>query len=310
MVGAIADWFAVTALFKHPLGLPIPHTALMPEAQGRAGPRARGVRRRELPPGGDHPRAGRAPRTVSLRVGQWLRGARARTPRGRRGHRRRGPRPGQGAATSTSRTSSEPVLVPRFREEPIAPTARRAARGGGAPTTCTTGSSTWRSRSCTAGCGSTRTPSPRCCRERAPWWAPPRLNEAVTNRHPPRSSAGSRTSAPTRTTTPAAPWTRCWPSSPATCWSTRRRGSGPSGSRSGCSTTRPCCVVGLAVEGLRGALLIGSLQDPSGAVRARLQTEVAAFGARLREDDTTCASGSTSSARTSPSSPSSATAPS
>src|SRR4051795_3221520 len=30
MVGAMADWFAVTALFKHPLGLPIPHTALIP----------------------------------------------------------------------------------------------------------------------------------------------------------------------------------------------------------------------------------------------------------------------------------------
>ncbi|UPK72984.1 DUF445 domain-containing protein [Nocardioidaceae bacterium SCSIO 66511] len=30
MVGAIADWFAVTALFRHPLGIPIPHTALIP----------------------------------------------------------------------------------------------------------------------------------------------------------------------------------------------------------------------------------------------------------------------------------------
>ncbi len=30
MVGAIADWFAVTALFRHPLRLPIPHTALIP----------------------------------------------------------------------------------------------------------------------------------------------------------------------------------------------------------------------------------------------------------------------------------------
>jgi uncharacterized membrane-anchored protein YjiN (DUF445 family) len=30
MVGAVADWFAVTALFRHPLGLPIPHTALIP----------------------------------------------------------------------------------------------------------------------------------------------------------------------------------------------------------------------------------------------------------------------------------------
>jgi uncharacterized membrane-anchored protein YjiN (DUF445 family) len=31
MIGAIADWFAVVALFKHPLGLPIPHTALVPK---------------------------------------------------------------------------------------------------------------------------------------------------------------------------------------------------------------------------------------------------------------------------------------
>jgi uncharacterized membrane-anchored protein YjiN (DUF445 family) len=30
MVGAIADWFAVTALFRHPLGIPIPHTAIIP----------------------------------------------------------------------------------------------------------------------------------------------------------------------------------------------------------------------------------------------------------------------------------------
>ena len=30
MVGGLADWFAVTALFRHPLGLPIPHTAIVP----------------------------------------------------------------------------------------------------------------------------------------------------------------------------------------------------------------------------------------------------------------------------------------
>ena len=30
MVGGLADWFAVTALFRRPLGLPIPHTALIP----------------------------------------------------------------------------------------------------------------------------------------------------------------------------------------------------------------------------------------------------------------------------------------
>ena len=33
MVGGLADWFAVVALFRHPLGLPIPHTAVIPESK-------------------------------------------------------------------------------------------------------------------------------------------------------------------------------------------------------------------------------------------------------------------------------------
>ena len=37
MIGAIADWFAVTALFRHPLGLPIPHTAIIPRSKARIG---------------------------------------------------------------------------------------------------------------------------------------------------------------------------------------------------------------------------------------------------------------------------------
>ncbi len=36
-VGGIADWFAVTALFRHPLGLPIPHTAIIPAQKVRLG---------------------------------------------------------------------------------------------------------------------------------------------------------------------------------------------------------------------------------------------------------------------------------
>jgi uncharacterized membrane-anchored protein YjiN (DUF445 family) len=35
MVGALADWFAVTALFRRPLGLPIPHTAVIPNSKER-----------------------------------------------------------------------------------------------------------------------------------------------------------------------------------------------------------------------------------------------------------------------------------
>ena len=37
MVGGIADWFAVTALFRHPLHLPIPHTAIIPRNKDRIG---------------------------------------------------------------------------------------------------------------------------------------------------------------------------------------------------------------------------------------------------------------------------------
>lgn len=37
MVGALADWFAVTALFRRPLGLPIPHTAIIPTKKDEIG---------------------------------------------------------------------------------------------------------------------------------------------------------------------------------------------------------------------------------------------------------------------------------
>ena len=37
MVGGVADWFAVTALFRHPMGIPIPHTAIIPARKDRVG---------------------------------------------------------------------------------------------------------------------------------------------------------------------------------------------------------------------------------------------------------------------------------
>ena len=37
MVGALADWFAVVALFRHPLGIPIPHTAIIPNRKNEIG---------------------------------------------------------------------------------------------------------------------------------------------------------------------------------------------------------------------------------------------------------------------------------
>jgi uncharacterized membrane-anchored protein YjiN (DUF445 family) len=46
MVGGLADWFAVTALFRHPLGIPIPHTAIIPNRKDEIG-RSLGVFIRE-----------------------------------------------------------------------------------------------------------------------------------------------------------------------------------------------------------------------------------------------------------------------
>ena len=59
--GATADWYAAVALFRHPLALPIPHSAINPANQHRREPR--GVRRTELP----HSREHRAPAAAAQR---------------------------------------------------------------------------------------------------------------------------------------------------------------------------------------------------------------------------------------------------
>src|SRR5918999_1834890 len=119
MVGAIADWFAVTALFKHPLGLPVPHTALIPRRKDELG---RGLEefvgenflQEEII------RDRIAAATISARVATWL------------GHednaRRVVDEIAELAAIALSKVRDEHIaslvndaLVPRFREEPIAP---------------------------------------------------------------------------------------------------------------------------------------------------------------------------------------------
>ena len=71
MVGGLADWFAVTALFRHPLGIPIPHTAIIPERKDQFG-RTLGefVQDNFLSPDAivDRIRSGR----LAARAGEWL----------------------------------------------------------------------------------------------------------------------------------------------------------------------------------------------------------------------------------------------
>ncbi|WP_459982436.1 DUF445 domain-containing protein [Nocardioides sp. AN3] len=119
MVGAIADWFAVTALFRHPLGLPIPHTALIPKRKddlGRGLEEFVGENFLQEEVIRDRMRAA----DVSRRVGGWL------------SHpdnaRRLVDEVSLIAATTLSRVRDEhvaslfsDVLFPRLREEPVAP---------------------------------------------------------------------------------------------------------------------------------------------------------------------------------------------
>ncbi|MEU4598863.1 DUF445 family protein [Nocardia sp. NPDC023988] len=71
MVGALADWFAVTALFKHPLGLPIPHTAIIRKKKDQLGESLGAfVGTNFLAPDVVSARLDAA--QISLRVGRWM----------------------------------------------------------------------------------------------------------------------------------------------------------------------------------------------------------------------------------------------
>ena len=71
MVGGLADWFAVTALFRHPLHLPIPHTAIIPRNKDRiAGTLAQFLRDNFLTPGVVARRMQRL--DVAGAAGRWL----------------------------------------------------------------------------------------------------------------------------------------------------------------------------------------------------------------------------------------------
>ena len=71
MVGAMADWFAVTALFKHPMGIPIPHTAIIPKRKNEIGETlAKFVSENFLTANVLEPKLKRM--QVSQRIGNWL----------------------------------------------------------------------------------------------------------------------------------------------------------------------------------------------------------------------------------------------
>jgi uncharacterized membrane-anchored protein YjiN (DUF445 family) len=179
MVGAIADWFAVTALFRHPLGLPIPHTALVPRKKDEFGKSleeffAENFLQEQVI------RERLAAADISRRVGEWL-----TEP----AHSQRvveeattvvaiGLRKMRDADVASL---VEEVLIPRFMAEPISPVA-----GGllqeivadnahhGLVDLALEEAHRWLVHN--------QETFSDVIGERAPWWAPDRLNEVVTTR--------------------------------------------------------------------------------------------------------------------------------
>ncbi|MEO5609578.1 MAG: DUF445 domain-containing protein [Ornithinibacter sp.] len=121
MVGALADWFAVTALFRHPLGLPIPHTAIIPKRKNEIGRNLQEfVTENFLTE--DIARERLAAAHVGERAGVWLlepsNRRRVMTEAVRVG------RAGLGRLTDEEvRAVVEDFLVPRLVQEPVAPIA-------------------------------------------------------------------------------------------------------------------------------------------------------------------------------------------
>ncbi|MFA6574835.1 MAG: DUF445 domain-containing protein [Nocardioides sp.] len=179
MVGAIADWFAVTALFKHPLGLPIPHTALIPRRKDELG---KGLEEfvGENFLQEDIIRERIASARIAERVGVWLGGP--------DNARRVVDEVADVAAIALSKVRDEHIeslvheaLVPRFREEPISPLL------GGLLCEVLTddlhhGLVDLALEELHGWLRDNPDTVQEVLGERAPWWAPPRLNERVTAR--------------------------------------------------------------------------------------------------------------------------------
>ncbi len=279
MVGAIADWFAVTALFRHPLGLPIPHTALVPKRKDDLG---RGLQEFV----GENFLAEEVVRErvvsarVAARVGEWA---------GREENARRVvDEVATVLAAGLSRIHQDHVealileaLVPRFREEPISPLL-----GGllcetlkddlhhGLVDLALTELEDWLVK------------NPDTVREvlgeRAPWWAPTSVNERVTARihlemvrwvsdirtDPRHHARAALDSLLTQLADDL-----LTPTSSAVERTERLKNR---------LLDHPAVLASSIAtwDALRRALT-GSLEDPRGAVRARLLTEVTHFARRL-----------------------------
>ena len=282
MVGAIADWFAVTALFKHPLGVPVPHTALIPKRKDELGRSLEEfVGENFLQEAIIRDRVATA--QVSLRVGQWL---------AEPAHVRRVVDEVADVATiGLGKVRDDHVadfvteaIIPRFREEPVAPLAGSLLAEvvhddlhHGLVDLAVDELHDW------------LVDNPDTFTEvlvqRAPWWTPDRLNSAVTRRvHTEVVAWLAEIRADPRHRARAAFDSMLGqladdllrdPETQARTERLKER-----------LLDHPQVVEsGVALWNAFRRALQTSLADPDGAVRGRLAHELAAFGERLRSDE-------------------------
>lgn len=179
MVGAVADWFAVTALFRHPLGLKVPHTAIIPTRKDQLGKSLEEfVASNFLTP--DLVRERIRGVDVPRRVAAWVE------------------RPGQAERLVAQITPQlnkalesldedevrhflDAVLIPRLQREPIGELAGHLLEGVVADGThhgfvdvCVTEMHVWVSENKDA--------VTRIVGAKAPWWSPQWLDDAVVDR--------------------------------------------------------------------------------------------------------------------------------
>jgi uncharacterized membrane-anchored protein YjiN (DUF445 family) len=108
MVGGLADWFAVTAIFRRPLGLPIPHTAVIPNNQDRIADARRALHRGQFPEAEPGRRAGEGQGPLRD-AGKWL------------------AEPAQSGALAGGIVSAVPALLDALDDETVAAFLRQQA---------------------------------------------------------------------------------------------------------------------------------------------------------------------------------------
>lgn len=177
MIGGLADWFAVTALFRHPLGIPIPHTAVIPRSKDGLG-RSLGefVRHNFLTPEQVTERLTNA--DIPRRAGEWL-AANAASVAGHVATTLGAVT--EGLDADAVETDIERVVVERLRSLPVAELVGRAMEAAIAD-----GQHRGILGAAIAGVASTmddnRAGLRRRLGEESPWWVPEAVDDAVFER--------------------------------------------------------------------------------------------------------------------------------